>query len=95
MMLKLTGIRFISLSVTVRVMEFQSRNCILRVLGPERFIVLLGMHFMNESMNDAQVTKRVIGVMVHEEFDSISHVTFDIKFLLGFAIYCLNVLCAV
>ncbi|XP_045027697.1 LOW QUALITY PROTEIN: proclotting enzyme [Daphnia magna] len=44
-----------------------------RVLGPERFIVLLGMHFMNESMNDAQVTKRVIGVMVHEEFDSISH----------------------
>lgn len=45
----------------------------LRVLGPERFIVLLGMHFMNESMNDAQVTKRVIGVMVHEEFDSISH----------------------
>ncbi|KAK4011479.1 hypothetical protein OUZ56_020597 [Daphnia magna] len=44
-----------------------------KVLGPERFIVLLGMHFMNESMNDAQVTKRVIGVMVHEEFDSISH----------------------
>ncbi|XP_059351746.1 proclotting enzyme-like [Daphnia carinata] len=44
-----------------------------KVLGPEWFIVLLGMHFMNESMNDAQVTKRVIKVMVHEEFDSISH----------------------
>lgn len=56
------------------------------MLGPERFIVLLGMHFMNESMNDAQVTKRVIGVMVHEESDSISHLTFDFKFLLGFAI---------
>ena len=46
-----------------------------RILGPDRFIVLLGMHFMNESMNDARVTKRVRDVTVHEEFNSITHVS--------------------
>ncbi|EFX87124.1 hypothetical protein DAPPUDRAFT_312683 [Daphnia pulex] len=42
-------------------------------LASDNFLVLLGMHFMNESMNDARVTKRVRGVTVHEEFDSITH----------------------
>ncbi len=34
---------------------------------------------MNESMNDARVTKRVRGVTVHEEFDSITHVNITIS----------------
>jgi hypothetical protein len=46
-----------------------------RILGPDRFLVLLGMHVMNQLMNDARVTKRVRGVTVHEEFDSITQVS--------------------
>ena len=50
-----------------------------RILGPDRFIVLLGMHFINDSLNDAKVTKRVRVVTVHEEFDSITHVSTKTK----------------
>jgi hypothetical protein len=50
-----------------------------RILGPDRFLVLLGMHVMNQLMNDARVTKRVRGVTVHEEFDSITQVSTTIN----------------
>jgi hypothetical protein len=54
--------------------SFTSNHCVNRIPAFDKFLVKLGVHFLNETADDAEVTMRINQIDIHENYDQLTKV---------------------